>query len=264
MWELDDDSDATMTRMTPVTPWNEGALLLQALHVACPFSVVASLSESTTLRHNGVVYRYDPRLVALENTLESPADLSDRGVDAGHGAPATYVCPTTFKTFLNEDTCMLTHGCLPYQYSTNAITLDDATVRLMYTAGRTIALILDDIPIQITGSSEDPCRNPARFKRLLDSWPDGNGGPCSNFGGETGRVNSATRTIFADLIRSSSDPNPNIKDVDYDGARSACDSDITGAIIEVDGVCWQNTNRFNLNVYDLTQFSIGMEHPGNL
>ncbi len=255
LWVVTDDSQVTLRPLSPATPWNEGVLLLEELHIDCPFKVSSRKRPSTAMLHGGHYYRFDPRLVSVANTRETPADLSGRAVPAGFGDPGSFVCSTAPKTFLNQHTCMLTHGCLPYEYSGRRLQLNSTTLREMRLSGSTIALALDNLPITVSGQTNDPCSDTGRWRALI--------GPCSAHGGETD-TDTYGRDLLVAHIRDSPDPNPLIKDIYITewAARRRCSAP-QEAQYDVDGTCWRHTNQQNLNVFDFTQFAIGQEHGGN-
>ena len=85
------------------------------LHVPFPFSYGAQVRASTTIVHNGVYYRYDPRLVIFNNTVDAPANLSSLSGNV-HGRNCPLLLPSAPKTMLNEHSCVITHGCSPDEY----------------------------------------------------------------------------------------------------------------------------------------------------
>ena len=102
--------DATVVK-PPANLYNEDAFLVVAhLHVRCPLSYGGQVRASTTLLHEGLHYRYDPRLALFDNTLEAPANFTSFSAGA-HGRTCPLRLPTAPKTALNEHTCVITHGC---------------------------------------------------------------------------------------------------------------------------------------------------------
>ena len=100
---------------------------------------------------------------------------------------------------------------------------------------------IDDLPR--TGS-ENPCTQRCRWRSL--------GGGCN---GSATALDGATQQVLRRAINQSTDPNPRVKDVELERAvQSQCSggTSLSGARLEVGGVCWQHTHADNLNVYDFT------------
>jgi cullin-associated NEDD8-dissociated protein 1 len=226
--------------------YNTGVLILGDLNVDCPFSIGAQLQPATTVKYEGEYYRYDPRIVLLDNTLESPADPSSISLDG-----QTRSCPlremSAPKTFLNEDTCVVSRGCQPDAYTSNQFELNSTTLRQFFLQGNNFVYAIDNLPLD---TGKDPCHQRVRWRAL---------GPCA--GRATADMSDDTRTVLATAIRSSTDTNRFVKDVElpYED-RSSC-SDAVGAVVDVDGECWEHTHNDQLSVYDFTLWA--QSHNGN-
>ena len=249
------DSSATWSTL-PTTMYNDGVILLSALHIACPFSLGAQVRSSTTFKYGGYYYRHDPRLVMVDNTVEAPAEVSSVPLDT-LASPSALMCSGAPKTFLNQDSCVVTHGCdsrnvlagIP-MYSDTPFELNHANLRQMYLAGNSIVYAIDNLPV--TGT---PCDSfPAPRWRSL-------GSSCLNNGGET--VGGTMRANFIALFSTSTDANLVIKDIIVPYAQQSTCSASAGARVEVDGICWQHVHPNTLDVYDFTIWAVGIAHPGN-
>ena len=82
---------------------------------------------------NGSYYKYDPRLMLIENTLEAPASLPANMSAAERQTYAEMGCPSVVKTFVNKDTCVRTSSCAPLSFSSTNVELNETNVRLWYT-----------------------------------------------------------------------------------------------------------------------------------
>ena len=259
-WEVPSGA-ATWTALQPASVWNEGVIILAELHMACPLPLEARVVASTVLKlgaqDDATYYRYDPRLVLSDNTVDRPLDLSQRDASNGHGAPTGFMCPAAAKTFLNEDECVMTRGCLPYAYTNTSFELNASSLRAMYTHGRTLAYALDGLALHMSGLEHDPCNvNKITRWRAL-------GGACS---GDVGGMDEGSRAVLIALLRSGADRNPFVRDIQLpSGQRDQCTQSAAnfGTKLSVDGECWQHTNPRQLNVYDFTIFAFSVEHPGN-
>lgn len=251
-----DASTATLTTLPVSTPSNEGVKLLSALHVPCPFSSGAELRSSTTIVYEGVHYRYDPRLVMLENSLDKPTDYSSLNV-----GDHALMCGSVTKTFLNEHTCKIVPTTCSFVepragikvHTAAKFQLNDTTLRMMFIESHNFAYAIDGLPLQ-----GDPCSSSgARWRSLI--------GPCSLYEGAS-PFDSVTTASIVEAIRGASDPNAFVRDVTLNqSARATCSTNVdrSGAQIEVDGNCWKQTNPRTLDVYDFTLFATGSAHPGN-
>jgi len=280
VWEVvDNATEATLVPLDPPTPWNDGVLLLEKLHVTCPLTPGEAISPSTTLKIGSLYRRYDPRLVMLDNTLDAPVNLSSR-VD-GFGTTPSFLCPSAPKTFLNEHTCtMVGESCLPYEYTeatsttdsgfeyTQRFQLNRTVIRMMYETDRKLVYVLENLPLRVPDVA--PCRMPTRWRSLGEINGDSS---CAAHGGETAFTDSSTRDVIVNAFLAAlySDANPYLRDIDiYAGSRDnrdACELDgdlIYGAKVDWNGECWQHSNPNYGNVWDFTTFAnSGEDHPGN-
>ena len=217
LWDASDvaSSKWSFVPLAPATPWNEGTLLLETLSTPCPLSKGDTHVPSTVLRGpDGHVYRYDPRVVMRDNTLAAPWDENH---DDGFGEPQSFLPSSAPKTFMSEPTCKMTRGTMPFRYSSTRFQLDARTLRTMYTKGQTIAYAVESLPLLMPGMrTRDPCKQQARWKALS--------GQCSKHGGASSMHVDVLKELV-NAIRSSSDPNPIVKDIQLklpSGIRKVC------------------------------------------
>ena len=94
-------------------------------------------------------YKHDPRLRLLDNTLDSPADISaDRDAGTFGLSSAQVQCPLLEPNFLNERKCVRhTEGtCSPLEFNTNKqVKLDQTNLRLWYTTSHKHVLAVDGL-----------------------------------------------------------------------------------------------------------------------
>ena len=89
--------------------------VLSAMHSAC------NSSQFRFVRYGTEYYMHDPRLLLLENTLDSPTDRSE------HAQQNAQKCPTVVKTFLNAGTCRRQPTCAPISFSSARFDLKETT-----------------------------------------------------------------------------------------------------------------------------------------
>ena len=115
-------------------------------------------------------YKHDPRLRLLENTLDSPADIS-AARDAGHFGRSTAQaqCPLVAPNFLNEGKCVRhTEGtCSPLEFVTDKrVTLDRTNLRLWYTTSHKHVLAVDGLKLE-KSAAVSPCKANLRSRWRL-------------------------------------------------------------------------------------------------
>lgn len=255
--DINGDWEATLQPLEPSTIWNEGVLLLRELKMPCPLTFGGQVRLSTILRYDGLLFRYDPRIVMLDNTLDAPLNLSN--LQTGElGVPSSMSCPAPKKTFMNAKSCVLTHGCSPHKAIPKkdlspTIQLNHTTLRAMYLEGNIYAQAISELPLS---GDEDPCSRVVRWRSL--------GGPCN---GNESPLDDTTRALLVAAINGSADTNPIVKDVElsWEEQQHCSNAYVAGgAIVDVFGECWQITNADQLNVYDFTLWAMGHGgHPGN-
>ena len=172
------------------------------------------------MQYNGRVYRHDwNRLMLLENTLAAPVD---------HVASASHACPVVPRSFLNEHTCVQRPECAPFEYSSTVFTLDETALLAFYSSSLKYVYYLDGLRLY---PDQSPCDRQTRWKRRS--------GACS----DSFALRASARTKLADAIRSSTDSNPHLRDLDLSSMVCSFDypsETLSGVRIDVDGVCWEH------------------------
>ena len=233
------------------TKYSASARLVGALHVPCPLTHAQQVSDSTYMRHEGLYYTYDARIVTLTNTMDSPAAADLLTPIHADG------CPNSPKTFLNQHTCKVTRGCEPLKFSDRPITLDADTVRQFYLAGGTYAFAVDGLRLE-GPYRKSPCQSTvSRFRKTA--------GTCTS---DPLVAYPLSRDLLTAKLEGSVDlENPFIRDIRISSTtqRSQCYAEsgaaAIGAQIQLNGTCWEHVHPNTLNVYDLSTWQI--EHPGN-
>lgn len=234
---------------------------------------------------DGTYWLHDPRFDLEENTLETPlADASNYAENADAlNRDFGVLCPTAPRTFLNEDTCIISN-------SPNACSADRTlygedqvegnfpevlvqmtleAMQAVYTAtgggapGTRYWYVIDGLDITQDQRAPKPCQREetSRWRPIT----------CT---GSAATVNVQVRNIFRQLIDffkvepGDDEYNPNLLEVWYprvDDFEPSCPAslmDFAGFEVEdSDGDCWLNTHPDNLNVYDFTYWTTA--HPGN-
>ena len=162
------------------------------------------------------------------------------------------------KTFLNQDTCNISRGCAPLQFSDQPFVLNGTILPLFYTAGGKYVYVIDGLRLQ-ERYERSPCQDLTSRWRALD-------GPCTS--DAAAALDAYSRSLLLDNIRNSNDQgNPFVRDIRIPDSNqrytcwSASGKAAIGIQLEVDGTCWQHVHPDTLNVYDFTRWTV--EHPGN-
>jgi len=206
---------------------------------------------------DGTWLQYDPRLKLEENT---PHDM----IEDGGGATKLVtggetLCANAPRTFLNIDNCVMSYetstcGNVPTPFT--EILLDDTNIKKLHQLTGRYVYWLDGLVVRDNDNSTiaHPCTPGWRSR-----WEKSDSCSSSNLG-------QNTLTVLSDLIRTSSDSNPIIRDIIFPWSGVSCDPEDTEPEIhfQVDGHCWTNVHPEHKSVYDMTYWTREDTHPGNM
>ena len=181
---------------------------------------------------DGQLYQHDGRLVLMDNTIESPAEVGTFGGLYSVSAP---------KTFMNKDSCVVGgRNSAPRKYASKTLTLDDATLRSFYTEGGQYVYKVD-------GLTTDFQRNPCDYR--ISRWLKVS---CES-GDDNDKLTSRTVDSFESTFATNTDTNPVVKTL-FMASYLPCDRDsVLGATLNITGTCWRNVHPHYYNVYDFTR-----------
>eukprot|EP00808_Paulinella_micropora_P031318 g22050.t1 len=194
------ESHATLTNhpflpdVAFLTAWSHSA------SAAC--SATGRARDAFLQQPAGTFWRLDPRLRLLENTLSHPVDEQQQGAKQ---------CPTTVRTFVNEDSCVSRKSCAPLSFQAASVTLDEATLRLWWTANSLPVYYMDGLRLEYPYNA-GPCQ------KGRSRWRPVNTAQCTSNTGATladGSVFSDTSTAFVlqTALYRTKDPNPYLRDI---------------------------------------------------
>ena len=198
------------------------------------------------------VFRYDPVLKLVENSLHQPANVSTQSIDAG-GA-----CPSVQRTFLNRDSCVRRPAgvCSPPSFKPGVqVTLEPAVLRQWYTRSKLHLHVMKGLRL------EDPYDVSPCVKKERSRWRR-TAGACA--GGPTGLDADTKNTLVTALKKAGeTDKNPYMRDIVASDSGGVCSTTaITiGAKVEVDGACFEHVHPELLSVFDMSYWTL--HHPGN-
>lgn len=209
---------------------------------------------------DGTWLQFDPRLELQSNSLESP--LPDGGKNIKLKSGGETQCSNVPRTFLNEDSCVpSSNSCqISETYEELEIFLDDTAISKLHTlTGRYVYRIIGLNVVDQSSTSnmmgsnmlEHPCT-----KEMKSRWI-----PKASTCNPT-VLGSGTHETLHDLLSTTSDLNPNLRDIHFPSSGKSCDASDTNPEIEilVDGVCWKRVHDDYLSVYDMSYWVDN--HPG--
>jgi hypothetical protein len=226
-------------------------------------------------------YKFDPRIVLVENTLEAPAVDPSNGngtttttAMAGAGRTVTAGnanggCPAVAKNFLNKDSCVRRSSCSPPQFSSAPIPLNTSTLLLWYRLSGTHVHYVTGLRLE-DEYAVSPCTGTSRWKRAEG------GGDCGTGGNNDAAtpLDTATKATLTAVLAAvgGTDANPFVRDitdpVDHAAAPAGATCAATlngvstvGARVSVDGECWEHVHPHTYNVYDFSTWTL--DHDGN-
>jgi hypothetical protein len=210
-------------------------MVLKSLTNAGKQSCDQSTQKYDFLKYKNKLYKFDPRLLLLENTLSSPAT----------GAVTASSCPVVPKTFLNKHSCRMESTCAPLQFSDADIVLNDQTLAKYYSLSHKYVYRVSGLRL---GDGASPCAGVSRWRTSTNCGPD------------LANLDTATKNTLKNLLKQ--DTNQYVRDIEVTSTSGTCTgSGATGAAqLMVDGICWEHTHADYYSVYDFTSWA--HEHDG--
>ena len=211
---------------------------------------------------NNRYWIHDPRFSLFDNTVESPkADGGGaivRSTESSTISEYRTRCANVEMNFLNEESCFLSSDpdvCSGGEEMSGSVTLTFANFEKVFQAsiGKRYIYAVDGLRqdnAEAPVPYDFPCTATARSR-----WVKVN--DCS-----FNTPSSSTSQIFADLIGSSTDTNPYLRDVLFPATGDFCDPGDRRKFnfrVSVHGECWQNVHQDHLQVFDFTDWVD--EHP---
>ncbi len=209
---------------------------------------------------DGSFVLFDPRLVLQENTVANPE--SDGGGLIKSMTGDLTKCANVPRTFLNEDSCVLSNSATACSSSTAPdllIDLNAENLGLLHDlTGQYVYAILGLPVVDKLGEQlESPCTPGLRSR-----WEIKSAGECTATVLETN-----TNASLVELLFESSDSNTFIRDINFPASGFACDSS-DDAIAEVEIIignqCFKRVHPEHMSVFDFTYWTLDHTHPGNM
>ncbi len=264
------DIDASNLEATDFIATNEGQMFMLKNELTIP--VCDSIPDVPTIEDqlifgkvpDGTWLIFDSRLTFDDNDILSP--ISDGGktkqVAGGIG------CSNVVRNFLNEDTCEVSsNACRPASTSSAvSVILDNTTISELnnLVPGRYVYQIKGVNVVDVTDTSRFPRKLPHPCTPNLRSrWV-----PLAETDCNPTNLESETFDALHELLLSSGDDNPYLRDIYFPEAGLTCNTTDVNPEIEINVVdiddasttCWKRIHDDYLSVYDMTYWV--ENHPG--
>lgn len=217
--------------------------------------------------YKGRYYLHDSRFILEKNTLEAPypdggSSLVQQTLAQTNDERFHVSCGNVAPTIDNEQYCrMVPVGELASNVCTSgdtisseSITLNQETLEEVYMAGGRYLYVLKGLRQDEFLLHDPPC-SPGTTSR----WEKLQTCPTS-----IPPIHSDTTAVFRQLLSSSNDEHPFLRDLLFPTLGSVChvnDKEKYDMVVTLaDGECWQNTHPANYQVYDFTSWVTN--HPG--
>ncbi len=234
---------------------NSVALMNQEMDNDLCSSIVQDGTPVYAKLRNHQTVIFVPRLVLQTNTLDDP--LHDGGGNNVVFTKSSVQCSNAPRTFLNDETCQLSdddNACTNVHtdgsggYFQSKIELTRSNILEFHKlTGRYIYAVQD--LRQYTPILDFPCQQNAKSR-----WMRIDKVPCPKY------LKEETQESFQWLLEKTTDPNPFMKDIIFNGICHEQDVPRRKFHVKVDGECWMNVHPDQFNVYDFTNWAI--RHPG--
>ena len=220
------------------------------------------LLDSIVIEIDDQLNFHDSGIALIENTLESP--IPDGGGETSQLDPDTLYCSNAPRTFLNEETCVLSPE--PTTCGIDEI-IDDAnpdanpnpllneeTLSNLFRLTDRYVYIVDGLRVDPSyGATRNPCSN-----NVISRWLRIENDPCV----EGSFPDTETRDDLQSLLLTARGDNEIL--IDIVGPGCTVDPVLYGIIIEIEaGACYQHVHGDLMNVYDMTYWALPDTHPGN-
>ena len=226
------------------------ALVLECEASPCAQSALAALPSCTTTllqASDGTLWRHDPRLQLVENTLDVPS--------AGTSAQLSFEqAVQMWRRQSSTATDVLRDTCARTLYTSASMALNVTLMREFFLRSGKYIYAIDGLGSRMHTRSRLATRRPHRVgggkvaRAHPRDWPD-----------------ASTKTTLAAAIRATSDANPYVRDVMISSAGGGtCNAQMNGvssigASVTVDGVCWTHVHPQQLDVLDFSYWSSNRE-----
>jgi hypothetical protein len=208
---------------------------------SCDQPIVTPLFASTA---HGVL-KFDPRIVTLDNTVETPIDFS---------TSSDQECPVVAKTFLNVDGCIADRiTCSPILYSSALFQLNETSIRYFYTIAGLYVYYVSGLRPE-DDKIDSPCSGDT--SRWVNRKNESDA--CTNTFGNQTIINMISNSLAAVATDDEDGSSSRVREITM--TCSDADEELIGVKVQVGSECWEHAHPEEFNVYD---FSIWTRaHPG--
>eukprot|EP00051_Salpingoeca_urceolata_P032686 m.16891 g.16891 ORF g.16891 m.16891 type:complete len:2374 (-) comp5352_c0_seq1:24-7145(-) len=202
-------------------------------------------TSMTFMRNGGVVYRHDPRIKLLTNTLKDSSQSESGDADGN--------CPSVHRTFLNEAFCQQKPSCAATTYNSAAVALDEETLRIWYESSNRFVYYMANLRLE-GDFRVSPCLT------TYSRWRRYDNATCP---APTDTLRNATLAAMRAALGTSLDTNPYVRDIDLRGDVDCMDDgeETIGAQVQVGTTCFEHVHPDAFGVRDFTYWVAN--HDGN-
>ena len=251
--------------------------------------LMARTERAVVGEYSGEYFLFDARPVLQGNSLDDPLQDGGGSVVAETRIRNNFVyeiyqnkhfqaiCSNVPRTFLNEDSCVLSYHpnvCTPQEEPGTRFDIQTwALARILQATGGHRDPRIEDSPdtryvlyidnLRNGDGTDLPCTPGARSRWRI--MPD-----MSHCDGSLSEISSSTQQLFANLLSITIDPNKYIRDIIFPSSGATCHSSDVNKFdftVPVGNTCYQNVHPDTLQVYDFTDWARGGPngdplHPG--
>jgi len=147
----------------------------------------------TFLRFNNTIHEFDLSLKSYKNTLNEPDPILTKNRIFEN----ENICLNAPETFVNRDTCKIQNSCAPFTYLSAPMHLNSTTFHTFYRISKRYMYRVENIPVQDLACTSSVSRWKIHYN------------PCAN----VTTLNQTIRQLILDVIESTNDTNPFIRDL---------------------------------------------------
>ncbi len=198
---------------------------------------------------DGTWLMFDPRVELQANTPSDP--INDGGKQASINSSGATYCSNVPRTFLNENECKLSvDACRASSGTSQAeILLENSTIAVLNNLTGRYVYAIEGLLVKYGGINlEHPCTPGLRSR-----WEPKNLTACN----PTELYYDTNETLF-NLLSSSGDDNPFMRDIHFPEEGTYCNSSDTEPEIEIEinGECWTRVHPEHMSIFDVSTFEV--------
>lgn len=200
---------------------------------------------------DGTWLQFDPRLQLETNTVQSPMTDGGKGTQISSGG-ASY-CSNPPRSFLNENSCVQSSTACHITSTSNEleVVLNSQTIAELNVLTQRYVYRLEGLNVVDQVDHDFKIPHPCNID-LRSRWIPKDSSSCNPT-----ILHSDTNETLHELLSTSSDFNPNLRDI-YFPVDMSCDPSDTDPDIEiiVGETCWKRVHEDYMSIYDMTYWYV--------